>query len=124
VAPRDWPASGGFTFAASDVDGRTHRNEIQSAITDDTCCRPRRRQASVLRKDRAAGYTRLRALTAPPGGAGLGTYVMAGEIKCREILGDEAVELSDVEVDRIRRHADLMAHVIIDVFLEQRAAKE
>jgi hypothetical protein len=44
--------------------------------------------------------------------------------RCREILGDEAVELSDAEVDQIRRHADAMAHVIIDVFLEQRAAQE
>jgi hypothetical protein len=37
--------------------------------------------------------------------------------RSREILGDEAVELSDAEVDQIRRHADAMAHVIIDVFL-------
>ena len=44
--------------------------------------------------------------------------------QCRQILGDEAVELSDAEVDQIRRHADAMAHVIIDVFLEQRAAQE
>ena len=44
--------------------------------------------------------------------------------RCREILGDEAAELSNTEVDRIRRHADAMAHVIIDVFLEQRAAQE
>ena len=41
--------------------------------------------------------------------------------RCREILGEEATGLSDVEVDQIRRHADAMAHVIIDVFLEQRA---
>jgi len=44
--------------------------------------------------------------------------------RCREILGDEAAELSDAAVDRIRRHADAMAHVIIDVFLEKRAAQE
>ena len=44
--------------------------------------------------------------------------------RCREILGDEAVGLSDTEVDQIRRHADTMAHVIIDVYLEQRAAQE
>ncbi len=44
--------------------------------------------------------------------------------RCREILGDEAAELSDTEVDWIRRHADAMAHVVIDVFLEQRAAQE
>jgi hypothetical protein len=44
--------------------------------------------------------------------------------RCREILGDEAVALSDAEVDQIRRQADTMAHVIIDVFLEQRASHE
>ena len=45
-------------------------------------------------------------------------------VRCREILGDEAAVLSDAEVDQIRRHADAMAHVIIDVFLEQRAAQK
>jgi hypothetical protein len=44
--------------------------------------------------------------------------------RCREILGDEAADLSDAEVDQIRRHADAMAHVIIDVFLEQPAPQE
>jgi hypothetical protein len=44
--------------------------------------------------------------------------------RCREILGDEAADLSDAEVDQIRRRADAMAHVIIDVFLEQRAAQQ
>ena len=44
--------------------------------------------------------------------------------RCREILGDEAVGLSDTEVDQIRRHADAMAHVIVDMFLEQRTAQD
>jgi hypothetical protein len=44
--------------------------------------------------------------------------------RCREILGDEAADLPDAEVDQIRRRADAMAHVIMDVFLEQRAAQE
>ena len=44
--------------------------------------------------------------------------------RCREILGDEAVALSDAEVDQIRRQADAMAHLIVDVFLEQRASQE
>jgi hypothetical protein len=39
--------------------------------------------------------------------------------RCREILGHEADGLSDVEVDRIQRHADVMAHVIVEIFLEQ-----
>jgi hypothetical protein len=42
--------------------------------------------------------------------------------RCRELLGDEAVGLSDEEVDRIRRHADAMAHLLIELFLETRAS--
>jgi len=40
--------------------------------------------------------------------------------RCRELLGDDAAGLSDEEVDRIRRHAETMAHVLIEVFLEDR----
>ena len=40
--------------------------------------------------------------------------------RCRELLGDEAVGLSDEEVDQIRRHAETMARVMIDTFLEHR----
>ena len=39
----------------------------------------------------------------------------------RELLGDEAVDLSDEEVDRIRQHAEAMAHVLIEVFLRNRS---
>ena len=41
--------------------------------------------------------------------------------RCRELLGDDAVGLSDEEVDRIRQHAETMAHVLIEVFLEDRS---
>jgi hypothetical protein len=44
--------------------------------------------------------------------------------RCREILGDDAAVLSDAEVDQIRRHAEAMAYVIIDVLLEQRGAQK
>jgi hypothetical protein len=44
--------------------------------------------------------------------------------RCRERLGEEAEGLTDEEVDHIRRHADAVAHVIVKMFLEQRAAKE
>ena len=44
--------------------------------------------------------------------------------RCRELLGEEAEGLSDTEIDQIRRHADAVAHVIVEVFLEQRAAQE
>jgi len=44
--------------------------------------------------------------------------------RCRELLGDEAEGLSDREVDQFRRHADAVAHVIVEMFLEQRASQE
>jgi hypothetical protein len=42
--------------------------------------------------------------------------------RCRELLGDEAVGLSDEQVDQIRRRAETMARVVIDAFLEDRLA--
>ena len=39
--------------------------------------------------------------------------------RCRELLADEANGLSDHEVDLIRRHADAMAHIIVEMFLER-----
>ena len=44
--------------------------------------------------------------------------------RCRELLGEEADGLSDLEVDQIRRHAEVMAHVIVDIFLERCAPQE
>ena len=44
--------------------------------------------------------------------------------RCREVLSDEAEGLSDEEIDLIRRHADAMAHVIIELFLERGATEE
>jgi hypothetical protein len=38
--------------------------------------------------------------------------------KCRELLGDEAAALSDEDLDRVRRHAAAMAHVLVLAFLE------
>ncbi len=35
--------------------------------------------------------------------------------RCRELLGDEAEDLSDDEVDEIRRHAQAMAHLLIEI---------
>ena len=44
--------------------------------------------------------------------------------RCRELLGPEARNLSDSEVDQIRRHADVMAHVVVEIFLQQRGPQE
>ena len=41
--------------------------------------------------------------------------------RCRELLGDEAEGLSDQEVDLMRRHADAMAHVLVEIFLDNSA---
>jgi len=35
--------------------------------------------------------------------------------RCRELLGDQADDLSDGEVDEIRRHAHAMAHLLIEL---------
>lgn len=41
--------------------------------------------------------------------------------RCRELLGDEAIGVSEEDIATIRDHADAMAHVIVGVFLEQRS---
>lgn len=38
----------------------------------------------------------------------------------RELLGDEARDLSDEDIETIRRHARAMAHALIDAFREFR----
>jgi len=42
--------------------------------------------------------------------------------RCRELLEDDAIGLSDEEVDRVRRHADVVARIVIELFLESRKA--
>ena len=39
--------------------------------------------------------------------------------RCRQLLADEARELSDEDIDALRRHAHAMAHTLIDVFLHE-----
>lgn len=41
--------------------------------------------------------------------------------RCRELLRDEAERLSDEDVARIGRHAETIARVLIELFLEQRS---
>lgn len=38
--------------------------------------------------------------------------------RCRELLGDEAADLCDEEVDRIRHCADTVAQAVIEMFLD------
>jgi hypothetical protein len=44
--------------------------------------------------------------------------------RCRELLGDDADGLSDQDVERVRDHADTMAHVVIALFLQQQRHSE
>ena len=44
--------------------------------------------------------------------------------RCREVLGDEAQGLSDRDVDQIRQHAERMARMIVEIFLQTRATQE
>ena len=37
--------------------------------------------------------------------------------RCRELLGDQAAELSDEQLDAIRQHAQAMAIVLVELFL-------
>ena len=41
--------------------------------------------------------------------------------RCRELLGDEAEGLSDQEIDLMRRHADAMAHVLVEIVFDNSA---
>jgi hypothetical protein len=43
--------------------------------------------------------------------------------RCRDLLGDEAHGLSDEEIDLLRQHANAMANVLIEIFLENRATE-
>ena len=40
--------------------------------------------------------------------------------RCRELLGDEAVDLGDDEIDRIRHCADALAEAVIEMFLDDK----
>jgi hypothetical protein len=43
--------------------------------------------------------------------------------RCRELLGDEALRLSDPEIEELSRHGDALAHVLIELFSEHRVQK-
>jgi len=40
--------------------------------------------------------------------------------RCRELLGDEAESMTDQEVSLIRRHAETMAYMVVEMYLEDR----
>ena len=38
--------------------------------------------------------------------------------RCRELLGEEAEALTDEEVTQIRRHAETMAQIVVEMYLK------
>ena len=40
--------------------------------------------------------------------------------RCRELLDEEAIDLTDDEVERVRRCADTVAQILIDMFLDEK----
>jgi hypothetical protein len=40
--------------------------------------------------------------------------------RCRELLGDEADTLTDQDIEKIRRHAETMAQIVVEMFVERR----
>jgi hypothetical protein len=49
------------------------------------------------------------------GSAGVGTTGIS-IARCRELLADEADSMTDHEIAEIRRHAETMAHLLIDIY--------
>ena len=39
--------------------------------------------------------------------------------RCRELLGDEAESMTDQDVVEIRRHAETMAWIVVEMYLER-----
>ena len=40
--------------------------------------------------------------------------------RCRELLGHEADTLTDQEIEPIRQHAETMAQVVVEMFVQSR----
>ena len=40
--------------------------------------------------------------------------------RCRELLGDQAETLTAQDIELIRRHAETMAQVVVEMFVESR----
>lgn len=39
--------------------------------------------------------------------------------RCRELLGDEAESMTDQDIEDIRRHAETMAHIVVEMYQER-----
>jgi hypothetical protein len=45
-------------------------------------------------------------------------------VRCRELLGEDAELMSDEDIDNIRRHAETMAGIVVEMYQEQYRASE
>ena len=44
--------------------------------------------------------------------------------RCRELLGDEAESMTDQAIEDIRRHAETMAGIVVEMYQEECRASE
>ena len=44
--------------------------------------------------------------------------------RCRELLGEDAESMTDQDVEDIRRHAETMAYIMVEMYQEQCRASE
>ena len=44
--------------------------------------------------------------------------------RCRELLGEDAESMTDQDVEDIRRHAETMACIVVEMYQEQRRVSE
>ena len=44
--------------------------------------------------------------------------------RCRELLGENAESMTDQDVEAIRRHAETMASIVVEMYQEQWRASE
>jgi hypothetical protein len=44
--------------------------------------------------------------------------------RCRELLGEDSESMTDQDVENIRRHAETMACIVVEIYQEQRRCSE
>jgi hypothetical protein len=44
--------------------------------------------------------------------------------RCRELLGEDADSMTDQDIDDIRRHAETMAGIVVEMYQEQCCVSE
>ena len=44
--------------------------------------------------------------------------------RCRKLLGVDAESLTDQDIEDIRRHAETMAHIVVEIYQERNRVSE